>query len=418
VDVTQRAGVADNTHGPRWSTSAAWGDYNKDGHLDLFVCHYTLWTPEKDVVCKNPQDARSYCHPLLYTPESPTLYRNNGDGTFTEAPQQAGLSGLKGRELGVAWLDYDGDGWPDIFVANDLTANFLLHNNRNGTFTNVALSMGVGLMDTGVALAGMGVGVGDYDNDGREDIVVTNFSNQPKVVYHNRNGKFFENATYSSGIGATSQLVLGWGCEFLDYDLDGYKDVIVGNGHVNDDVETYSQGIAYQEPKQLFHNRGNGTFQEDTASLGELAAPVVTRGIAVGDFDNDGDPDVLANNHNGEAQLFRNEGGNANAWITFRTVGAGARNNRDGIGAKIEITYGGRRQAAEVRSGSSYASHSDRRVIFGLGKAERIDSARIRWLDGREEVVRGLAARHFYVLTEGQGAAVDPRAKPLQNHKP
>ena len=412
VDATKRAGVADNEHGPRWATSSAWGDFNNDGHLDLFICHYALWKPEQDTGCANPQGARTYCSPLIYPPESPSLYRNNGDGTFTDVTKEAGLSTLHGRGLSVVWFDYDGDGWQDAFVSNDLTANFLLHNNRNGTFTNVALSTGVGVMDNGVALAGMGIAVGDYDNDGREDLAVTNFSNQPKVVYHNRQGKMFDNATYSSGIGATSLLLLGWGCEFVDYDLDGYKDLIVANGHVNDDVESYSAGITYRQPKQLFHNHHDGTFQEDTRSLGDMTELMVTRGLAVGDFDNDGDPDVLANSHKGEAALFRNEGGNRNAWITFRTVGV--RTNRDGIGAKLWIRVGSQQQYAEVRSGSSYASHSDGRVRFGLGKADRIDSVRIRWTNGHEETMKGLAARQFYVLTEGQGAAVDTRIKPLR----
>jgi hypothetical protein len=412
VDVTRRAGVADNAKGPRWATSAAWGDFNNDGFLDLIVCHYAHWTPSRDIACKSPRDTRTYCSPLLYQPETPTLYRNNGDGTFTDVTKRAGLSQLQGRGLSVVWLDYDGDGWQDVFIANDLTANILLHNNRNGTFTNAALSAGVGVMDNGVALAGMGIAVGDYDNDGREDIVVTNFSNQPKVVYHNLNGKMFDNVTYTCGIGSTSLLMLGWGCEFADYDLDGHKDLIVANGHVNDDVGIDSQDITYRQPKQLFHNRGDGTFQEDPASLGDMAERVVTRGLAVGDFDNDGDPDVLANSHNSQAALFRNEGGNRNAWITFRTVGVHA--NRDGIGAKLWIRAAGGQQYAEVRSGSSYGSHSDTRLTFGLGRAKRIDSVRIRWPGGRDETMRSLAAGRFYVLTEGHGATVDSRSRPFR----
>jgi len=410
-DVTTSAGVADNAHGPRWSTSAAWGDYNNDGRLDLLVCHYARWTPEKDSPCSNPKGMRAYCSPDLYAPESPALYRNNGDGTFTEVTQQAGLSRLKGRNMGAVWLDYDGDGYPDIFISNDLMPNLLLHNNRNGTFTEQGQRTGVAVMETGVPLAGMGIGVGDYDNNGREDLIVTNFSNQPKIVFRNTNGKLFSDETFSSGIGSTTQLVLGWGCEFVDYDLDGYKDIVVGNGHVNDDVETYSQGIFYREPKQLFHNQRDGTFVEDPASLADMAEPTTTRGLAVGDYDNDGDADVLANNHNREAQLFRNDGGSRNAWITFRTVGT--KSNRDGIGAKLWVRCGPLQQYAEVRSGSSFASHSDQRITFGLGQAQQIDFVRVRWPSGIEETIRGLAARRFYVLKEGSGAAADTRIRPL-----
>jgi len=411
-DVTRRAGVADNARGPRWATCAAWGDYDNDGWLDLFVSHYAQWTPEKDTPCNNPRGMRSYCSPDLYLPESPSLYRNNGDGTFADVTAKAGLSRLKGRNFGVVWFDYNDDGYADIFVANDLMPNFLLRNNRNGTFTDVAHRVGVGVMDTGVPLAGMGVGIGDYDNNGREDLLITNFSNQPKVVYRNLDGKLFDNATYSCGIGSTSQLVLGWGCEFVDYDLDGYRDVIVGNGHVNDDVETYSEGIFYREPKQLFWNRRDGTFAEDPRSLGDMAEPSTTRGLAVGDFDNDGDPDALANNHNMDAQLFRNEGGDQNGWIAFRAVGSKC--NRSGLGAKIWIQVSGRQQFAEVRSGSSFSSRNDPRVLFGLGKAKRIDSVRIRWPGGQEETARNLAARRFYVWTEGRGVGVDSRVRPLR----
>ncbi len=410
TDVTIRSQTGDNKQGPRWATSAAWGDYDNDGHLDLIVCHYAHWSVDQDNACKNPRGARTYCSPLLYKPESPTLFHNNGDGTFADVTAKSELSPLEGRSLSVVWLDYDADGWPDAFVANDLTANFLLHNNRNGTFTNVALSSGVGVMDNGVALAGMGVAVGDYDNDGRDDLAVTNFSNQPKVVYHNRGGSMFDNATYSSGIGSTDLLMLGWGCEFTDYDLDGYKDLVVANGHVNDDVEEYSEGIRYRQPKQLFHNSGYGTFQEDGASLGDLTAATVTRGLAVGDIDNDGAPDLLANSHNSSAALFHNVGGNRNNWITLRTVGVRA--NRDGVGAKIWVRIGNSRQYAEVRSGSSYASHSDTRITFGLGKADKVDELRIRWPGRQEETVRGLIGRRFYVLTEGRGVALDLRMKP------
>ena len=409
VDVTRAAGVSDNVNGSRWATSAAWGDYNNDGRLDLLVCHYAHWSPDRDTVCTNPQGARTYCSPLVYAPEHPTLFRNNGNGTFTDVTKRAGLEGLTGRGLSAVWLDYDGDGFQDVFVANDLTANFLLHNNGNGTFTNVALQAGVGVMDNGVALAGMGIAIGDYDNDGREDIVVTNFSNQPKVVYHNQGGRIFDNATYSSGIGSSSLLMLGWGCEFLDYDLDGYKDLLVANGHVNDDVEAYSEGIKYRQPKQLFHNRGDGTFEEDTVSLGSMSEPMVSRGLAIGDFDNDGAPDVLVNSHNGEAALYHNDGGNRNNWITFRTLGVRA--NRDGIGAAISIQSQSGRQYAVVRSGSSYGSHSDSRITFGLGASEIVKWLKIRWPGGREETVHDLKSRRFYVLTEGHGAAPDGRMK-------
>ncbi len=406
IDVTAKAGVADNARGPRWATAAAWGDYDCDGHLDLFVSHYSHWTPDNDVACRNPRNTRSYCSPDLYKPDGPSLYRNNGDGTFSDVTARSGLGGLKGRNLGVVWLDENADGRPDLFVANDLTPNFLLRNRGDGRFENVAGESGVALMDTGVPLAGMGVAVGDYDNDAREDLLVTNFSNQPKVVYRNV-GSLFQNATYTSGIGTTTQKVLGWGCEFSDYDLDGFKDVIIGNGHVNDDVETYSRGVYYAEPRQLFQNRRDGTFTEDTARLGDLARPSVTRGLAVGDFDNDGDLDVLTNNHNRDAELFQNNIGNGGAWITLRLVGVTS--NRDAVGAKLWARAGSLKQYAEVRAGSSYASSSDKRVCFGLGEAKRLDSLRIRWPSGLQEKFSSLAAGRFYVITEGRGIAPESR---------
>jgi predicted Zn-dependent protease len=400
-DVTRRAGVANTEQGPRWSLSAAFIDYDNDSFLDLFVTHYCQWTPQTDKACYDARGNRSYCHPQVYDGDTMTLYHNNRNGTFSDVTKSAGIAGLVGRGMGVAALDYNQDGREDLYVTGDLTPNFLLRNNGNGTFTDVALEAGAAFSDSGQPLSGMGVGVGDFDNNGFEDLFVTNFSKQGNSLYRNTGRGVFDNVTFPSGVGNISLPFLGFGCEFLDYDLDGHKDILVANGHVMDNVELTERGVTYAQRKSLYRNNGNGTFTDVTRGVGDLLTRRVSRGLAVGDFDNDGDLDVLVNNQNDRAQLLRNNREEGNHWIAFQTVGV--KSNRDGKHTKITVRVGKRKMFSEVRSGSSFCSHSDRRVYFGLGKSRGVDEVQVRWLSGVTETFRPLAADRLYVLTERKG---------------
>jgi hypothetical protein len=407
-DATARAGLADTAQGPRWDTSAAFGDYNNDGRLDLYVCRYARWSPATDRPCKNPRGEPSYCSPELYPPETHALYRGNGDGTFTEVSRSAGITRAKGHGLGVAWLDYNGDGWEDIFVANDLNPYLLWRNNGDGTFTEVATEAGVALSDMGQLLSGMGVAVRDYDGDGLEDLFVTNFSGQMNALYRNGRGGVFTNTTMPSGIGAASFTRLAFGCEFLDYDRDGWPDLVIGNGHVNEDVGAYSQGITYAQPKSLLRNSGQGTFADVKEGLGDLAVPHVTRGLAVADFDRDGHLDIAANNQDGPAELLRYSGPAMGHWLAVET--RGTKSNPNGYHARVTVRAGGRTWSAEVRSGSSFCSHSEARLYFGLGEATTVDEVRIAWHGSHAlTVARGLAADQAYRAVEGREVAPLPR---------
>lgn len=407
TDVTQQAGLADLAAELPWPLSAAWGDYDNDGHLDLFVCHYARWSLALDKPYEGPDGKMAYDRPQVYEPSHDRLYHNNGDGTFTDVSEKAGIKKLSGKSMSAVWLDYDDDGWMDLFVTNDTMPNFLLHNNRNGTFTDKAIVAGVGLDDQGRAASGMGLGVGDYVNDGREDIFVVNFAGQPKSIFHNLGNGIFESASYRSGIASTNLQYLAFGMECFDYDLDGWQDLIIGNGHVLDHMDESTAGSSYAQSQQLFHNGHDGTFKEDLHSLGDLAKPTVTRGLAVGDFDNDGDLDVVMVSQTGPLQLFRNDGGNQNHWLTLRLEGV--KSNRDALGAKVAITTAGGRQTQWVHGSSSYCSHSDTRLTFGLGRLTEISGLEVRWPSGAKQKFGPLAANHFYWLREGGAPVADPR---------
>ncbi len=412
TDVTAKAGVADlgkkGQENP-WPLSASWGDYDNDGKLDLFVCHYCRWSLALSKDCRNPAGQLAYCRPQVFEPSRCRLYHNNGDGTFTDVTEKSGLGKSLGKEMSAAWLDYDDDGWMDLFVTNDTIVNFLFHNNHDGTFTDKAILAGVAYTEQGAASSGMGIGVGDYDNDGREDLFVVNFSGQPKSAFHNMGKGLFDSVSSQTGLASTNLQFLAFGLECLDYDLDGYKDLIVGNGHVLDARDALNNSSTYAESQQLFHNQHDGAFAEDLRSLGDLVLPRVTRGLAVGDLDNDGDLDVVMVSQTGPLQWYRNDGGNQNHWVTLRLEGV--RCNRDAIGAKVRIRTTLGWQTQWVRGGSSYISHSDTRLTFGVGEQTGLLEGVIRWPGGHAQTFGPLTANTFYHVREGNAPVADPRIR-------
>jgi enediyne biosynthesis protein E4 len=398
VDVTRTAGVADGG----FSTSAAWLDYDRDGRLDLFVAHYVEWSPQKDLFCTIDGAHKSYCTPESYTGESSTLFRNRGDGTFENATIRAGLKDPTCKALGVAVLDFDNDGWPDLFVANDTQPNRLYRNTRNGTFEDVAVASGVAFNEAGVARAGMGTDAADYDRSGRESIIVGNFSNEMMGLYHNEgNGLFIDEAAVA-GIGRPSLLRLTFACFFFDYDLDGWLDIFAANGHVADDIQAVQKNITYAQPPHLFHNVGRGRFEESTGLGGRaLQEAIVARGAAYGDYDNDGDLDLAISTNAGRARLLRNDGGNANHFLTVRT--AGTVSNRDGIGARVTVKVSGSTTLSRtVKSGSSYLSQSQLPVTFGLGSASSAERVDVEWPSGRKDALTNVRANQAITVQESR----------------
>ena len=402
ADVTAKAGVADTG----FSTSALWFDYDNDGWLDLFVAHYIEWTRATDRFCSLDGTNKSYCGPEDYTGQSPTLFRNRRDGTFEDVTKRAGLYDPLSKGLGVAMLDFDGDGLMDLFLANDTAPNRLFRNKGDGTFVDVALGAGVALSDEGRPRAGMGVDSADYDGSGRPGLVIGNFSNERIALYHNEgNGHFVDDARRSA-IGQSSRLSLTFGCFFFDYDLDGRPDIFAANGHVRDDIQRVQARIAYAQLPHLFHNVGRRQFDDVTAGSGlALQRPMVARGAAYGDFDNDGDLDVLVSVNNGPARLLRNEhlvgGGNRNGVLRVKTIGTSS--NRDGIGARVDVTVRGTTRWQIVRTGSSYASQSELPLTFGLGDADVVAGIRVVWPSGTVDSAQFLKANQVVTFKEGSG---------------
>ncbi len=399
ADITERAGVAD--HG--FSTSALWFDYDNDGKVDLFVTHYVEWSEATDLFCSIDGKNKSYCTPESYPGQSPTLFRNRGDGTFENVTRKAGLYDASSKGLGVAMLDYDGDGRMDLFVANDTEPNRLYRNKGDGTFEDVATIAGVAFSETGVARAGMGVDTADYDGSGRPSLIVGNFSNQMMALFHNEGHGLFIDDAPRGAVGRASLLTLTFGCFFFDYDLDGYPDIFAANGHVADDIERVQSRVTYAERPHLFRNTGRKQFEEATARAGPaLQRPMVARGTAYADFDNDGDLDIVVSTNNGPARLFRNDGGNRNNALRVRTIGTTS--NRDGIGARIDVTiHGGSRAWQIVKTGSSFASQSELPVTFGLGTASGVDAIRIAWPSGRVDTIGAVRANQVITVKEGAG---------------
>jgi hypothetical protein len=399
ADVTRQAGVSDGG----FSTSALWFDYDNDGKLDLFVSHYVVWSEDKDLFCTLDGKTKSYCTPESYPGKGPSLYRNRGDGTFEDVTKKSGLYDTSSKGLGVAMLDFDGDGRMDLFVANDTQPNRLYRNKGNGTFEDVAIGAGVAFSEAGVARAGMGVDAADYDGSGRPSIVIGNFSNQMMALYHNEGHGLFIDDAPKGAVGRASLLTLTFGCFFFDYDLDGYPDIFAANGHVADDIERVQSRVGYAERPHLFHNRGQKQFEEATAQSGPaLQRPMVARGAAYLDYDNDGDLDIVVSTNNGPARLLRNDGGNRNNVLRVRTIGTTS--NRDGIGARVDVTMqGGSHRWQIVKTGSSFASQSELPLTFGLGRATGVEAVRVTWPGGRVDAIGALHANQTVTIKEGAG---------------
>ena len=419
TDVSQKAGVAGSDQ--VWGAGCCFLDYDRDGLIDLFVSSYINFDPGKaprpgDGPYCLYNDISVPCGPLGYAGGTNALYRNRGDGTFEDVSERSGIARPRGPStmvfvnsnwrpagsygMGAVSADFDNDGWPDIYVACDTAPSLLYRNNQDGTFREVAVQAGCAFDEGGIALAGMGVGVADYDGNGLLDIVRTNFSEQVTTLYRNYGGAF-EDASVRAGLGVNRKY-LGFGVGFLDYDNDGWKDLFIANGHVYPQIADRKLHITYRQPKLLYRNTGKGRFEDVSSTAGPaIAVPSLGRGCAFGDLDNDGDVDVIVNNLDGPPTLLRNDGGNRNHWIMIKCVGA--RSNRSGIGARVQVTAGGRRQIDEVMSGSSYYSHNDLRLHFGLGGAARADLVEIAWPSGEKSAFRDLDANRLYVCHEAKG---------------
>ncbi len=410
-DVTKASGIDNASFG----TSAAWVDYDRDGKLDLFVANYVQWTAKGDLWCSLDGATKSYCTPESYKGTSSKLYHNLGNGKFEDVSQKAGVADPTSKSLGVAVLDYNGDGWPDLFVTNDTQPNKLYRNNRNGTFTDEAVAAGVAFGEDGVARGAMGVDAADYDRSGRPDLLVGNFSNQMLGLYHNEGTGLFVDEAPSSTVGRASLLTLTFGAFFFDYDLDGYPDIFAANGHIEEEIGRVQPKVQYKEPPLLFHNmgeRGQRQFENVTARMGAaFNRPVVARGAAYADYDHDGDLDIVVTTNDGPAYLFRNDGGNRNNWICLRLVGR--KSNRDGIGAVVRVTSKSGKQWNMVRSGSSYCSQSDLALTFGLAGDTEVQAIEIDWPSGEKQKLGGMAANQF--LTIDESAGIVAKAGPRKN---
>jgi hypothetical protein len=395
-----------------WSTSCAFTDVDRDGLLDLFVTNYVQAEKIDNKFCgkRSPVMLRGYCHPLAYDPSPNVLYRNTGKGTFVDVSVKAGIAGFRGNGLGVAVTDVNDDGWPDVFVANDGLPNFLFRNKGAGAFEEVGLHAGVSLAADAKPRAGMGTAIGDYDGDGRLDLVVTNHEFEMHSLFRNLGGGVFTDVTIESGIGPATLPYVGFGVAFLDYDNDGRRDLAIVNGNVVDNIAEFRKGAKHAQPSLLLRNTGDRFRSVGKQTGTAFAVETVSRALAKGDLDNDGDLDLLITSNGGPVQLLRNEGGNRGNALLVRTVGAAPSpstppraSNRDGIGARLRLTAGGRTLVDQVTSGSSYLAQNDMRVHFGLGTATKADRLEVTWPDGQVDVIENLPVNHVITVREGQG---------------
>ncbi len=401
ADVTAKAGVAS----PGFGVSAAWVDYDNDGKLDLFVGHYVKWSEQTDQYCSLTGKGKSYCTPEAYKGESSQLFHNNGNGVFENVTKRAGLLDNTSKALGVALIDYDNDGWMDLVVTNDTQPNKLYRNNHDGTFSEIGVTAGIAFSEAGTSRAGMGTDVADYDGSGHQSLVIGNFANEGMALYQSDGSGLFTDQAQRTGISRMTMQSLTFGALFFDYDLDGRQDILAVNGHVADDINQLQPTIKYAQPAQVFHNQGNNKFEDITAKLGNaLQQPIVGRGAAYLDYDNDGDLDLVIMDNRGSARLLRNENGDQNDLLRVKTVGV--KSNRDGIGAKVTLkTNTGARLFGMVKSGSSYLSQSELPLTFGLGKAGSVKSMAIEvlWPSGRKDLISGVKPNQTVTLQEGKG---------------
>jgi len=395
VDVSGAAGVADpGLSEPGLSTGAAFADYDRDGDLDLYVANYARFSPALHEPCIRARGIAVYCGPEAFEPQRDVFYRNEGNGKFVDITEAVGLLPHAAKELGSFFIDYDGDGDLDLYVAGDRTPN-LLYRNEGSHFKEVGALAGVAYNDAGKPLAGMGVDVGDYDNDGLFDFFVTNYQWETNSLYRNLGNGFFADITFQSGLGVPSLKFLAWGTVFFDYDNDGHRDIFVANGHLDDNIELFD-AVTYEQQNQLFRNEGQGRFADMSERAGPgLRLKQVSRGAAVGDYDNDGDLDVVVTNNNQPAVLLRNEGGNQNHWLSFRLLGGSG-----AVGAEVRITTADRMQMDVVRTGSSYMCQNALRPFFGLGTHTRADQVEIRWPSGAVQRLENVAADQILTVRE------------------
>jgi hypothetical protein len=400
TDVTEKAGVAGVASGTQFHGGATFFDYDRDGKLDLYVGGYVTLDADSPRYC-DFVDVRTNCPPSVYKGSPAILYHNNGDGTFTDVTSAAGIYQPDGKNLSVAAVDYDDDGWPDLFVANDGVNAYLYHNEHNGTFTEVGLLAGMALTGRGKIMAAMCMSLGDYDNDGRLDLYISDFQRSSDHLWHNDGKGSFVEVSDEAGITVPTYNVLSFGGGFFDYDNDGWLDLFIANGHVYPEVEQSEQKTAYKQINSLFHNDGNGHFVEMTKSAGDgFKTPYVGRGVAFADFDNDGYVDLVVGNNGDPPLLLHNGGGTGNHFVNFKLVGT--KSNRDAMGAKIRIRAGGLSQIREIYGGGSYLSQSDLRANFGLGAATKVESLEISWPSGSKQIFKDVAADKFYRIEEGK----------------
>jgi hypothetical protein len=400
TDVTKKAGVGDEGN---WSTSAAWIDYDKDGWLDLVVLNYIDWSPKNNIWCGEHRPGyRSYCHPGNYKGQKTKLYHNNHNGTFTDVSDASGIGKPESKGMGVVVADFNNDGWPDIAIANDSWPNFLFINKHDGTFQDVSFVSGLAASEDGRYEAGMGIDAADVDGDGWQDIYITHLDFELNRLYHNNQNGSFDDYTYRSGIGNKAILLSGVSMKFMDYDNDGWPDIVQINGAMVDNVGLYHSEVTYKEPLLMFRNLGNGQFEKVSDQLGlDFMRPIAGRGIAVADYDNDGDLDIVTNNRDDYPSLLRNDGGNANHFLEILLIGT--KSNRDGIGASLKLTSEGVTHIEQAKSGMSYMSANDPRIFFGLGRRTKIESLEITWPSGQVDRLKNIAINQIIAVKEGVG---------------
>jgi enediyne biosynthesis protein E4 len=405
TDVTAKAGVANSG---LWASSAAWFDYDNNGHLDLVIANYVDWSPDRNFYCGDRGPGmRSYCHPDDFHGQPPTLYHNNGDGTFSDVSKSSGVGLKGGNGLGVVTFDYDNDGWQDIFIANDHMPNYLFHNNRDGTFHEVGYLSGVAVSGDGQFEAGMGTDAADTTGQGRMDLIVGHLDMQLARIYQNLGDGTFDDNTFRSKISYATYHISTFGARLMDYDNDGARDLFLANGHVLDNIERYHADTSYAEPKLMVRNTGHGIFENVSDQLGpDFQSPRVSRGAAIADFDNDGDLDILVNNCGEAPQLMRNDGGNTKRWLEILLIGT--KSNRDAVGARVKVTAGDLTLYDQRKGGMSYQSAQDPRLHFGLGQHTEIDSIEIFWPSGATTKFSSLKSDQILAIEEGVGIVDRP----------